>query len=51
MFSVPSLGVLANDKVKVFPLSTQTTLNPNVRTMFTSVPIRQFAFQFTMIAT
>jgi len=32
-------------------LSTQTTLNPNVRTMFTSVPIRQFAFQFTMIAT
>ena len=32
-------------------LATQTTLNPNVRTMFQSVPIRQFAFQFTLIAT
>ena len=32
-------------------LSTQTTLNPNLRTMFKSVPIRQFAFQFTFIAT
>ena len=32
-------------------LQTQTTLNPNVRTLFRSVPIRQFAFQFTLIAT
>lgn len=32
-------------------LATQTSLNPNTRTMFQSVPIRQFSFSFTMIAT
>ena len=32
-------------------LQTQTTLNPNVRTLFRSVPIRQFAFQFTLCST
>lgn len=32
-------------------LATQTTLNPNTRTLFQSVPIRQFSFSFSLIAT
>lgn len=33
-----------------FSLATQTALNPNTRTLFQSVPIRQFSFSFTLIA-
>lgn len=32
-------------------LATQMSLNPNTRTLFQSVPIRQFSFTFTLIAT
>lgn len=45
------LGKVNEGASNALALSTQTTLNPNVRTMFKSVPIRQFAFQFTFIAT
>ena len=38
----------ASDAVKG---STQVALNPNTRTLFQSVPIRQFSFSFTLIAT
>lgn len=44
-------GRLNNEAAAGIKSATQVAINPNSRTLFNSVPIRQFSFTFTMIAT